>query len=249
METFSVRKTTAQFIAEASIIHGSQYDYSKVDYKNNKEKVCIICPIHGEFWQRPQDHIQRKTGCPRCSKFKFVKGERHKHIYRLWQGIIKRCNPKSWETIRYASYKGCIICDEWKSFDNFFKWFNDPKNGYKDGYQIDKDILVKGNREYSPDKCCFVPSEINNLLTKCNKSRGKYPVGVSKNRNTFAAYISKNSKQICVGTFKTPQEAFHAYKDAKEQYIKERAEKYFQEGKITDKVYNALMRYEVEITD
>lgn len=62
METFSVRKTTAQFIAEASIIHGSQYDYSKVDYKTNKEKVCIICPKHGEFWQRPQDHIQKKLG-------------------------------------------------------------------------------------------------------------------------------------------------------------------------------------------
>ena len=92
-------------------------------------------------------------------------------------------------------------------------------------------------------------SKLNNLLTKCNKSRGKYPVGVSKNRNTFAAYISKASKQICVGTFKNPQEAFHAYKIAKEQYIKELAEKYFQEGKITEKVYDALLRYEVEITD
>ena len=52
-----------------------------------------------------------------------------------------------------------------------------------------------------------------------------------------------------IGRFNTPLEAFNAYKIAKENYIKELAEKYFQEGKITEKVYNALMKYEVEITD
>ena len=61
--------------------------------------------------------------------------------------------------------------------------------------------------------------------------------------------MRQDAKTIFIGRFSTPTEAFSAYKNAKEQYIKERAEKYFQEGKITDKVYNALMRYEVEITD
>ncbi len=56
---------TKTFIEKAKKIHGDKYDYSKVEYKNNKTKVCIICPIHGEFWQRPDNHIHGQ-GCPHC---------------------------------------------------------------------------------------------------------------------------------------------------------------------------------------
>lgn len=59
--------TVEQFIEKARKIHGDKYDYSKVEYKNNRTKVCIICPIHGEFWQKPCDHLNRR-GCFKCSK-------------------------------------------------------------------------------------------------------------------------------------------------------------------------------------
>ena len=78
--------------------------------------------------------------------------------------MIERC-----ESNKYDSYKNASICDEWHSFATFEDWFNDPKNGYKDGYHLDKDILVKGNKEYAPNKCCFVPSRINSLLGKLQK--------------------------------------------------------------------------------
>lgn len=56
-----------EFIARAREIHGDKYDYSKVVYgKNNREKVCIICPKHGEFWQEPNMHINERQGCPVC---------------------------------------------------------------------------------------------------------------------------------------------------------------------------------------
>lgn len=58
------RKTTEEFIQKASAIHNGKYDYSKVDYKRNKTKVCIICPIHGEFWQTPDNHLH--YGCIKC---------------------------------------------------------------------------------------------------------------------------------------------------------------------------------------
>lgn len=54
------------FIAKSNIIHNNKYDYSKVEYINSKIKVCIICPKHGEFWQTPNKHINRKDGCPLC---------------------------------------------------------------------------------------------------------------------------------------------------------------------------------------
>jgi DNA replicative helicase MCM subunit Mcm2 (Cdc46/Mcm family) len=63
----SKKLTTAEFIEKAIKVHGNIYDYSKVDYINNKTKVCIICPEHGEFWQKPNDHISSKAKCPKCS--------------------------------------------------------------------------------------------------------------------------------------------------------------------------------------
>ena len=57
--------TTEEFIEKVRRIHSDKYDYSKVEYKNNKEKICIICPEHGEFYQTPNSHLQGR-GCPKC---------------------------------------------------------------------------------------------------------------------------------------------------------------------------------------
>ena len=54
-----------EFIEKARKIHGNKYDYSKVEYINNKTKVCISCPEHGEFWQTPDHHL-RGCGCKLC---------------------------------------------------------------------------------------------------------------------------------------------------------------------------------------
>lgn len=53
-----------EFITKSKRMHGDKYDYSKVEYKNNKTKVCIICPKHGEFWQEPDNHL--RWGCKHC---------------------------------------------------------------------------------------------------------------------------------------------------------------------------------------
>jgi len=58
----------AEFIKKAKKVHGDKYDYSKVEYKNNYTKVCIICPQHGEFWQTPSGHLYNFQGCPHCKK-------------------------------------------------------------------------------------------------------------------------------------------------------------------------------------
>ena len=60
------KKTTEDFIEQARQVHGNKYDYSKVDYVRDQTKVCIICPEHGEFWQRPGMHIRNRNGCPEC---------------------------------------------------------------------------------------------------------------------------------------------------------------------------------------
>jgi len=57
--------TTEEFIRRAKEVHGDKYNYSKVEYVNNRTKVCIICPIHGEFLQTPNDHLSGH-GCKKC---------------------------------------------------------------------------------------------------------------------------------------------------------------------------------------
>lgn len=250
------RKTTEQFISEAIKVHGDKYDYSKVEYTHSLIKVSIICPIHGEFTQIPSAHLAGE-GCKRCAMSSLgnamldIPYKTNIVAYHFWRRFIERCHKDSYKS-KHPTYSKCSFHKDWLIFSNFKHWFESPENGYIKGYHLDKDILVKGNKVYSPDTCCFVPQEINKLFTTRISCRGTLPIGVTKNNGRGKPYIAtmtKNQKANRLGTFNTPLEAFNAYKTAKEKYIKELAEKYFQEGKITEKVYNALMKYEVEITD
>lgn len=252
----SKKKTTEQFISDAIKVHGDKYDYSKVEYVNNRTKVTIICPIHGAFEQNPKSHINGHD-CSRC--FNASKNKYDKAIFDIpnscltkyyshWACILERSFCPKYKA-KYPTYKDVTICDEWLTLSNFKTWFESHESGYKEGYHLDKDILVKGNKTYSPETCCFVPSEINTLLISQFNHRGELPIGVKKTGSKYSAQLSRNKHRVYLGYFNTPLEAFNAYKTAKEKYIKELAEKYFQEGKITERVYNALMKYEVEITD
>jgi hypothetical protein len=249
----SKKLTTAEFVAKAKLVHGDKYDYSKVEYVNSSTKVCIICPIHGETYELPFNHL-KSCGCLKCyhdTHKTLVCGVGvndisycEKHIYQKWISMLKRCYSDKYHAL-HPSYSQCCVCDEWLVLSNFRKWFID---NYIDGYELDKDILCKGNKVYSPNTCCFVPKEINTSILMPKK--GKYKRGVSTFRhNKYLCSISINKKKVHLGCFCTEDEAFNAYKLAKEQYVKELAGKYFQEGKITECVYQSLMKYEVEITD
>ena len=167
--------------------------------------------------------------------------------HTVWKSMHTRCyDPKYHE--KEQSYKNCTVCEEWHNYQVYAKWHDE--NYYEVDNELmalDKDILCKGNKIYSPENCVFVPQSINNLFIKSDKSRGKYPIGVNKKGNKFQARLNKDNKHIHLGTYDTVEEAFLAYKKAKEAYIKEMAEKY--KGKIDHRAYEALMNYEVEITD
>ena len=164
--------------------------------------------------------------------------------YLCWRGVLIRCYDDKYQETR-PTYKGATICEEWHNFQNFAKWYDE---NYVEDWCLDKDILVKGNKVYSSKTCCFVPNEINSLFTKCDSVRGKYPIGVNNHKNgKYVARINKNSKRLNIGYYPTPEEAFQAYKTAKENYIKEVADKW--KDQIDPKVYEAMYNYQVEITD
>lgn len=158
--------------------------------------------------------------------------------YKKWLGILKR----SYGNTRY--YEGVTVCEEWYNFQNFAKWHEENYNSeYMSKWALDKDILIKGNKIYSPETCCFVPIKINNMILSCKKSRGIYPIGVTKSKNKFIATVSKKR----VGVFDTSKEAFEAYKIAKEQYIKEIADEF--KNEINLRTYKAIYNWNIEITD
>lgn len=181
-------------------------------------------------------------------KYKSKSQDKHTIEYRFWKAMMERGYSKSYSD-KQSSYKDVTVCDEWHNFQNFAKWFENNYNpDVMEGFALDKDILIKGNKIYSPKTCCFVPQEVNNLFKVTKSCRGEYPVGVHlNNKLKIKALLSKKGKQEDLGTFKTPEEAFKAYKTAKEEWIKIMADKW--RGQITEPCYEAMCNYKVEITD
>lgn len=136
----SIRKNISDFISECQKVHGDKYDYSKVEYKNNKTKVCIVCKEHGEFWQTPDNHLKGK-GCPRCSQSKLEETTKE---FLTKNNIIFE-EQKTFDWLRFKNpmrldfylpkYNAAIECQgiqHFKSLEHF-----GGENGLK--YSIEKD--------------------------------------------------------------------------------------------------------------
>ena len=169
--------------------------------------------------------------------------------YDLWTGMLRRCYSEKYQK-KYPTYEGCEVSDNFKSFEYFYEWCYKQIGFNNKGWHLDKDLLTKGNKVYSENSCVFIPKDINLLLTKCVASRGEHLIGVHwcKKGKSFVARVNKNKgNREHLGYFKTELEAFNAYKQAKEAFIKEQANKW--KLQIDERAYNALMNYQVEITD
>lgn len=252
--------TSEQFKEKAIAIHGDKFDYSLTDYKDSKTPVEIVCRRGHHFWQYPSNHL-KGHGCKYCMADdlkRTIRGKYYNDCYYtangyigdIWRQMINRCEDAKYHQ-KEPTYIGCTICEEWHRLSAFKLWVENPINGWHEGYELDKDILNKGNKVYSPDTCCFVPNEINGIFTRRKAQRGDLPIGVCVNKGCdgFRAVCTKYGKRHHLGYFSTPEEAFQVYKAAKEAYIKDVAKEYYSRGAITQKVYDALTRYEVEITD
>lgn len=171
--------------------------------------------------------------------------------YRLWHDMLKRCYSEKFIK-QSANYKDCFVSDDWLNYSNFKKDIVEIEGFGLDGYQLDKDILIKGNKIYSKETCCFVPKYINSLLTTAKARRGDLPIGVSLRKDRpFRKYYSYcqvgGGKRKFLGDFETPLEAFNAYKNFKEGFIKLKANEY--RLSLSSNVYEALMNWSVSIDD
>lgn len=211
---------------------------------NNFKKGIIKCPYEKSVLG---------VGFIGEGKYKVWENDKKTKCYTTWYGMLQRCFDEECK-LKHNTYLGVTVCEEWLNYQNFAKWY------YKNYYEIegqrmelDKDILVKGNKIYSPETCVFVPHNINVLFTKSDKIRGEYPIGVNLCCNKFRArcgvYDFKNNKKKLkhLGLYNTVGKAFATYKQFKEKYIKEVADYYKEQ--IPQKLYDAMYNYQVEITD
>ena len=228
IEYFDAHNCTINFININVILFNIRFDHIK--------DGSVINPYHPTVCGVGYLGIGKYTSRNKVSK------DKSKH-YTTWANMIKRCYD---EKIRekYPTYKDVTVCEEWKCFQNFAEWFEE---NYREGFALDKDILLKGNKVYSPETCCFIPNEINALFTKRQNHRGKYPIGVLFNNSRFRAQCCSLNNKKHIGSYNTSIEAFEVYKIAKEEEIKRVAKDW--KDKITEKVYQALINYKVEIDD
>lgn len=198
----------------------------------------------------PYDKSVFKVGFIGIGDYKVWENDKMTPEYSTWRRMLERCYSPI-EQKRSPTYKGCVVAEEWHNFQNFAKWYTDNYYEVKlDTMNLDKDILVKGNKLYSPKTCVFVPKRINGLFLKSTARRGSLPIGVYyvKDKNRYGSKFNiGNRKAKFLGYFQSPEVAFNEYKFHKENYIKELAEEY--KTVIPNNLYEAMNKYIVEITD
>ena len=139
--------------------------------------------------------------------------------YKTWSHMLDRCYSAKFQATN-PTYKGCSVAVEWFSFMAFREWM--MRQDWQ-GNQLDKDLIIDGNKIYSPEACVFVDAKTNSLLTDRAASRGALPMGVSRHGRGYQALCRKNGKPIYLGTHDTPEEAHKAYSKFKAEVIHETA--------------------------
>lgn len=160
-------------------------------------------------------------------------------IYDLWRGVVRRSCSEIFKR-KAPTYLESEISDEWLKYSNFRSWVETQK---WEGLELDKDILIKGNKLYSAETCCFVPQYLNTLLyVRTSEKSSNLPMGVTKHSgsNKYIARVGLIDSRKYLGIFENPLDAHRAYQKAKSEHIEQMILKYMQEPCYRQDVANAL---------
>lgn len=226
-----------------------------VGYANNGRKFIVLLQDHklteievlvdnyrkGAYYNPNNPRVQG-VGYYGQGDYKTKVNHKHTLEYADWRAMLVRCYSG-----RYPSYEGVTVCEEWHNFQNFAAWARD--NGIREDYALDKDILEKGSKIYSPSTCCYVPIDINGFIRR--ERYNNLPLGVDEvQRPSGTVYRSQGregGKNMCYGIFNNVKDAFLVYKINKERSAKALAVKYKED--LPSEVINALYNYTVDIGD
>lgn len=139
-------------------------------------------------------------------------------FYRAWKCMLMRCYSGNFQ-VKNPTYIGCSVCDEWLIFSNFKNWLILNK---WNGQHIDKDLIVNGNKVYSPDTCCLIDNATNCFFLDRKSLRGDFMIGVYKDKRN-GRYVAScrdpfTKKGKHIGYFDDELSAHLAWKNRKHQY-------------------------------
>lgn len=144
--------------------------------------------------------------------------------YTKWANMLKRCYNKA-SLEKKPTYQGCAVCEEWRYLSNFIKWVDSQPEKNWQNCQLDKDLLFRGNKLYSPETVVFISGELNSFLGDCGRNRGGYMVGVScivkkGHINPYLSQCENPLEDVCgyIGYYPTELEAHKAWQERKHQY-------------------------------
>lgn len=234
-----------------------------IEYRNSKEVLIRFLNTGYETWvqtSKVYSGMVRDNTLPTVCGVGFnnsgkypateftERGTRLTKAYSTWNGMLKRCYDEA-HRHKSPTYSGCTVHASWHYYQEYARFFyEDPYR--QDGWHIEKDILVKGNKEYGPETCVFAPIEINSFVNKLQNTRGDLPLGVSykkANKRYSSCCRDGAGKLIHLGYFSNPEDAFLAFKEKKEDLARIIADRW--KNQIDPRLYHALYNYTVEITD
>ena len=246
-------KYLTQFLGSLYKKHGMSISYIE-GYQGLYETCKFMCTKHGEFVAIPYNvvHNGGKTAnsCQSCGSDNRSKSARSKKLYgvgindwgklvsissakkipeyKMWKDLLKRVYSEVYHK-KSPTYIGTSLDKKWLSLTNFIEDVSKLPNyekGLTEGWALDKDIILNGNRHYSLETCCFVPPDVNSNFRQVTKSNG-LPLGVYlKKSGKFACDCPTPTKTIYLGLHNTPEEAFLARKKFKQSVMKGLANKY-----------------------
>lgn len=149
--------------------------------------------------------------------------------YTAWHNMLKRCYEQ-----KVQAYKDASVCDEWRSFSSFRRWWLE---NWKDTWCLDKDLL-SDSKTYGPETCIFIPQWLNKFIVFHTERKGSWPTGVVFSQKKFQAQVSVKSKRIYLGLFDTPEEASEAGKKNKREQALERKQEL---DAIDHRIYPRIM--------
>ena len=111
--------------------------------------------------------------------------------YKVWKSMLRRCYDDKFQKA-HPTYKGCTVCDEWHNYQDFAIWYykNHPLDGGR--YELDKDLLIYGNKRYHPDACQFVTKAENNKIQAGKQYKLISPNGEEVDVSNLAKFCRDN---------------------------------------------------------
>lgn len=147
----------------------------------------------------------------------YMESGKQKYIpeYTLWRNMLNRCYGKDYNS-KFNAYGGVTVCEEWKRFSNFKKFYDQQ---HFEGSDLDKDLTILGNKIYSPETCAFIPVKLNRALAWNSVEDNLAGVTWDKKREVFSSRVYLNGKRKFLGYYESAKKAHKAWQLAKAEHL------------------------------